>query len=302
MLPLASPDEPDARAKRDLSIDALPDSGAVDLPGPDTNPLARPFGTPAPVPGINDPAHHDEDPSLTADMLEMFFTSFRAGGKAIFHATRDSVGAPWSSPIQVAAINTGYEYAPRISAHGLTLFFGRGTTDQDIWVTTRPSRDGAWTPPTEVKELNSDYRDYPGQPSADLLVLPLTSSRSSAMPDALFIATRDGLGQLWASPIEMPGTGVNQVGTRSKDPWISDDHLVLYFSSDRNNLDYGLWVTRRSSPGGDFAPPELVQELDSPVAEEDPWLSPDMEQIYFTRAQDDGGAYRLTIYHAQRLP
>src|SRR5262245_10250456 len=71
------------------------------------------------------PARTD-NPTLTADLLEIFFTTDRAGGNGdIWFARRSDVAHPFSPPAAVTELNTStFETSSAISADGLTIWFG----------------------------------------------------------------------------------------------------------------------------------------------------------------------------------
>ena len=89
----------------------------------------------------------DERPNVRKDGLEIFFDSDRPGtigGTDLWVASRESLDAPWSTPVNLgSAVNsTSTELRPSLSFDGVTLYFssnrapgGRGS--QDIYVTTR---------------------------------------------------------------------------------------------------------------------------------------------------------------------
>ena len=65
--------------------------------------------------------------SVSADGLELYFTSDRSGGlgyEDIWVSTRQSTDEPWSPPVNLTAVNSTYREAyPSISPDGLTLYF-----------------------------------------------------------------------------------------------------------------------------------------------------------------------------------
>ena len=69
------------------------------------------FGPAAPVAALNDAAANDIQPNVRKDGLEVVFSSNRAGtlgAQDIWVATRRSVHAPWSAPVNLGdAVNTG---------------------------------------------------------------------------------------------------------------------------------------------------------------------------------------------------
>jgi hypothetical protein len=103
------------------------------------------FGPAAAVAALNDPSANDIQPNVRKDGLEVVFSSNRAGGvgaQDIWAATRLSVNAPWSAPVDLGtAVNTAAsESRPSLSSKALALLFGRAPGPEgmsDIYVATR---------------------------------------------------------------------------------------------------------------------------------------------------------------------
>jgi hypothetical protein len=94
-------------------------------------------------------ASQDNRPNLRADGLEVFFYSNRPGGSGgndLWVATRATVDAAWSTPINLgAAVNTSANDGhPYLSADGRTLVFDStrpgGLGGDDLYVMTRAAR------------------------------------------------------------------------------------------------------------------------------------------------------------------
>lgn len=109
------------------------------------------FGAATPIAELNDAGANDIQPNVRKDGREIVFSSNRAGGlggQDIWSATRASVEAPWSAPVNLGPnVNTGLgESRPALSRDAQQLLFGRagpagtgegGTGMSDIYVTTR---------------------------------------------------------------------------------------------------------------------------------------------------------------------
>ena len=88
---------------------------------------------------------NDIQPNVRKDGLEVVFSSNRTGtlgGQDIWSATRASVDAPWSAPVNLgAAVNTGAaETRPSLSWDARSLLFGRAPGPEgmsDIYLSTR---------------------------------------------------------------------------------------------------------------------------------------------------------------------
>jgi hypothetical protein len=101
------------------------------------------------IPGLNSTAD-DNRPNIRHDGLEIFFYSARAGagGTDLWTATRDTVDAAWSTPVNLGTpVNTSAnEFHPYLAANAETLFFGSDRADGsgglDLYVTTRSKSHG----------------------------------------------------------------------------------------------------------------------------------------------------------------
>jgi len=86
----------------------------------------------------------DNRPAIRQDGLEIFFYSDRAGsaGTDIWTSTRASVDEPWSTPVNLAVVNSSAsEVHPYLSADGRTLVFASsrdgGSGGSDLYMITR---------------------------------------------------------------------------------------------------------------------------------------------------------------------
>jgi hypothetical protein len=103
------------------------------------------FGPATQVAELNDAAANDIQPNVRADGLEVVISSNRAGtlgAQDIWVATRATVTAPWSAPVNLGSVvNTAAaESRPSLSKDGKQLLFGRAPGPEgssDIYVTTR---------------------------------------------------------------------------------------------------------------------------------------------------------------------
>ena len=104
------------------------------------------FGPATPVAELNDVTANDIQPNVRADGLEVVITSNRSGtlgGQDLWVATRGSLSAPWSAPVNLGSVvNTAAaETRPSLSRDGKQLLFGRAPGPEgssDIYMTTRP--------------------------------------------------------------------------------------------------------------------------------------------------------------------
>ena len=117
------------------------------------------WGTPVNVGAPVNTTSDDWCPSITADGLELYFTSNRPGGSGnwdIWSATRATVNSPWNTPVNLGpAVNSSAEDNwPGISPDGLVLFFAStrpgGSGQWDLYMTRRATRKDPWGPATNL--------------------------------------------------------------------------------------------------------------------------------------------------------
>jgi hypothetical protein len=242
------------------------------------------------------------NPTFTADLLELYLTSGRAGGlgsQDIWVSKRASPNAPWGAPVPVPELNSAdLETSAAISADGLTIYFGSdragGKGKIDVWSATRPDRNSSWTPPLNVPELSSTDDDM-AHPAMGSNLLVLVATRSLAPPEwDLLWATRPDQTSPFATP-----TPITELNTSSSDvdPYLSGDGLEFFFNSNRvadNGED--LYHATRTSTADNFSEPQPITELNGTSRERDPWLSPDLR--YLTFSSNRSGTY--LIYQASR--
>jgi Tol biopolymer transport system component len=167
--------------------------------------------------------------SFSADGLELYFASNRPngfGGDDIWVATRATLDDSWGEPVNLGpTVNSSHEECfPDISADGLTLFFSDhmygpfrpgGYGGQDLWVTTRPTKNDAWGEPVNLGPVvNSSVWDFSPNIAADGSTLYFASERSGGI----------GIDDLWQVPI-LPVVDFNGDGiVDSADMCIMIDH------------------------------------------------------------------------------
>jgi len=128
-----------------LYFNRAPPGGTADL---FYAPLSRDGATRGPavlIPELSDPSATDQGATLRTDGREIFFFSTRAGGVGgadLWTSTRRSVHDTWSTPVNVAALNSPLaEQQPSLSSDGRTLVFASSRSGSfggtDIYISTR---------------------------------------------------------------------------------------------------------------------------------------------------------------------
>jgi hypothetical protein len=107
----------------------------------------------------------EDNPSISADGLSLYFRSNRSGGYGasdLYVTTRQSKAAPWEPAVNLGqAINSSnWESTPFISPDGLSLFYANGEAFTDIWVNQRASIGEPWGEPKNFAPVNQTGAAY----------------------------------------------------------------------------------------------------------------------------------------------
>jgi len=122
--------------------------------------VSHPWSTPENLGSLVNSAWHESEPYISADGLELYFSSDRPGGEGYFDlyfATRPTKNDAWDAPVNLGPVvnGSGYEAQPCISADGLALFFASsrrpdGYGNYDIYITTRSTTSDPWGEPVNL--------------------------------------------------------------------------------------------------------------------------------------------------------
>ncbi len=292
---------PDPVSEQDATLEDAGPIEAPPLPEASTADAGTPlesfdFDEPAIVTEL-DSAVKDDNPTLTADLLQIYFTSSRGDNTDIWWASRSSPDTPFDEPQPVEALNTsGFDASPAVEADGLTLWFSRERdeepNDLEIWVARRDSLEDAWGEPELAVELNSDFDDIARPTGAGGLLMPLASRREQDTYLTYF-AQRATLDDSFDAPrlaTELVVDGANTV-----DAFLTNDGLTLLYSHSTDESG-DLFVASRAGLSEEFSNERPLDSLNTTADDRDPWLSPDGSVLFF--ASDRDGA--LTIYQARR--
>ncbi|MBI1371567.1 MAG: SUMF1/EgtB/PvdO family nonheme iron enzyme [Phycisphaera sp.] len=236
-------------------------SGASDLWTSTRTSVDAPWTTPVNVgPRVNS-GGADLAPSVSADGLTLYFSSYRnagTNGTDLYMCTRKSTDAPWGAAVNLSAINTSdNEAEPSISRDGLTLFFQADHLDPnkrgDLWQSSRPTTDAPWGKPVKLGDaVNTDAPEGAPMLTADGLTLLFKSIRPGGGGRwDVYASHRASVSAPWGEPAALQFLNTAH---DDKGPTLSADGRTLIFESDRpgGHGDDDLWMSQRLAPA---APP-----------------------------------------------
>jgi len=270
--------------------------GAMGTPG-DAGPGTS-FGTPQMVTGLRSDTDDVQDPSLTFEELELYFTSPTGSQNDIWVSRRTVVTDPWGPSTLVSELSSPQnDQDPEVSVDGLTMYLAsdRGGGGMRLYVSQRRTRDTPWGTPALVDTLGASTLDEAPGVDRTQLNLVFASQRGTAARPHLFAATRPDASAAWQTASEITALGSAWEDT---DPALYADGSGLVFASRR--LTQGgttdLFQAMRPDEGSPFASLVPMTELNTASTEEDPWLSQNGKHILFV--SDRSGPRR--IYEAWR--
>ncbi len=233
------------------------------------------WGAATRVTGASSPAVAEDDPTLSSTTLEIVFAVQGAMGKDLYHASRTSTAAAWSTPAPLALnLTTSSEETPRFSADDLTLHFASNrvaTNGLDIYRITRPAVGGPWTAPELVTGPNSTGNEKWFAPCAGGRYLVIVGGDIAEGTLGMGVPTNNAALSAIA-PASETGT------------FLTPDCLTTYFASTRSGPNR-IYTSTRATIMDPWPAPTLVNDFIAIGGnQEDPWVSPD--QRTFLLASD----------------
>ena len=206
---------------------------------------------------------NDNIGSLSLDGRTMFLQSDRTGaeelgGQDIYISTRpdasDDFG--WTVPVNLgpainsafAELNATYFEDPSTGAGSLIFSSDRvamNNVNHHLYQSKRDV-DGTFSPPTLIKELNSEGSEFGVAIRRDGLEIFFASSRPGGLNNPTFdiwTSTRDSISASWKTPVLAPG--INSLANE-RFPKLAPDGSVLYLTSDRSG-GFDLYSATRCS-------------------------------------------------------
>jgi Tol biopolymer transport system component len=254
------------------------------------------FSPPLTIATISGTDTIDDDPSLTADLTELYFNSQRTSAteqEDIWRSIRGASEPSWPPPESVDELNTEYrETGIAIAPDGLTIWFSSDRPESggglDIFVAARAERGAPWSPAERVAELSSEDDDLVSAVSASSLSVFLARRTGEADDYDLFMSDRASASAAWR-----PSVPIAELNTDAgeSDAFLAGEELFFTRAED-------LHVARRTAPTGAFSASVPLTDLNSSEDDRDPWVSADSQYMIFS--SNRSGSYML--YEAWREP
>ncbi|MFT3692607.1 MAG: hypothetical protein QM831_05670 [Kofleriaceae bacterium] len=240
---------------------------------------ALPWSTAQPI-TILDSGGQDADPTLTADELEMYFSSDRPGVGAtdIYRTVRGSTADAWGVPALVMELSSASnDDSPEVSADGLTLWqaSNRGGNYR-IYVSTRATRGDAWSAPAIVTELGAGAQNLAVTPNGLITVVEISTGGNGDLYEARRISPHD----TWGTPVLIAELST---ADNESSPTLDAEGLTIYFTSNRPGTQgtYDIWMATRSSLATPFGAATRVDALDTAGDDGNPFLTIDGHTMYW---------------------
>jgi hypothetical protein len=213
-----------------------------------------PFGTPGPVDGAAT-SKYETSSAISADGLTLWFGSDQSGGAGgidIWFVERPNRESAWSSPSNMASLNTSADEIPRPPGqHGLVMPMastkdtpsGSGDRVYQSYFAKRSNQGAPFQNATNIPGLGPDRLMVDGFLSDDGLTFFFNAVQDGASLDGgpknadLFVALRTSTDEAFS--ITQPLTDLNTEADE-RDPWLSPDGSMFYFTTDRSG-DVGIW-------------------------------------------------------------
>ncbi len=261
------------------------------------------WSTPIEITELSDPDGTD-DPSLTADLLEIYFGSRRTGSlgginEDIWMAKRSSPTEPFGMPINVTELNTtDVETTAKVTPDGLKIFFATNRAGglTDIFTATRATRSVPWGTPGKVAEISTGDPDY-GAAATDTLLHLVYCTGASTPEETLYVSNRANTLALWGAPVpltELDATGVGECDPHEPNAF-AIYYVTPYLSTDGT---HDIYRAARPTEGDNYGSRTAVTAINLPgFNDRDPWVSADEQTMVFS---SDRGGVTFQLYQSRR--
>jgi hypothetical protein len=289
----------------DAAGDVLGDTGKQPDTPPDAPCVWSAFSTPTALPPAVQSAADDWCPTPTADGLQLFMHTYRAGSFAeLFVASRSSTTAAFGAATNVAELTTGtsQQFNPTLTGDGLHIIYADdkpGMGSFDLYEAVRATSASQFGTPVALAVLNTAATDWNPFVSSDGLRVMYTSNGATGN-DQIYEATRNAVGDAFSSP-KLHGE-LTVAGTNQWTPTLTADWLDIYFASTRTGGPggYDIYTAHRSSVDQPFGAATLVPQLSSSLDDVCPRLTTDSTTMYMSYSAKTSGGGNADLDAATR--
>jgi hypothetical protein len=230
------------------------------------------WSSPIVIAELASPGHDDYAPELSHDGLEIYFTSTRDGGGAIYRATRPDRSSLFGVPVRSVDLDIPiFETDVALAGDDLELYMtADGTAGLTcLWRSTRASTATAWTAPVPQPAFCAIDSDGPALTPDGLTLFYNTPTR----PDqrgTIYVTSRATRADAFALGVAISALAG---GVPKGYATISATGLELYYEADGKQI----WRTTRASLTSPFEPPTRIDEVGEAG---DPAISSDGRELY----------------------
>lgn len=257
--------------------------------------LGKPFGTPSPLSALNS-VDGEFGATLSADELEIFYTTTAAGRAVVHRAVRGKRTDPFGPGASVAELSTipPPHWGVALGRGDTELFVTGRSPPRDVYRATRPGRDAPFAGVARVTFEGWDggaaeeqvFASAAGQlylgvqqgPQFDLYVAPPDDAGGNLAPVPLVFFNTTGASEAW--PVQ------------------SFDGLAFYYSSG-DGITEEILQSRRATVATPFPAGTALSFPGSP-RKHPLWVSPDGCRLYLSQDNVPGGGGGADLFVAER--
>lgn len=196
------------------------------------------------------------------------------------------------------------DFSPTLNVDETYMVFSSnrpgGLGGYDLYETQRPSVGAPFAPPQLLVSLNSSANEW--EPSLvrigpNQFELYFVSTRPGG-PSGSSIYVSQGQPGNWGPPQLVPG-GPNQPGWLNDDPYITDDRLTMFFTSNGGGTAAGgadIYVSRRPAIGASWGPPAPFAPANSAAFDHSPVPESNGNIVFFSSTRAGGGGGQSDLW------
>ncbi len=240
---------------------------------------------------VSRPDSLDFNSAFSPDGKLFYFARSQGGKYDVYQTAFD--GNTWGHPVLAPFSTTEYSEAdPFILPDGSLYFISDKPQDAsdtirdfDIWV-IRPEKNGTWSTPENVREVNSDSTEYYVSLSSNGNLYFASNRPGGYGSHDIYVS--EFLNGKYSTPVNL-GTSVN-TAEMEHDPLISKDELFIIFTAVNRQGGFGqgdlYYAVRKSvdEPWGSST--NLGERFNTPTYEYCSYLTPDNKFFFYSSDYD----------------